>query len=355
MGPLFGTMLLAFITIAPPISQELSDLVRFTYTRLRATSDAGISSDDRAIIIRETQVAVDKLYASKATEIHTPPEAWNFEAGILSAQKRTITVQMKVPSEGSDEIIDNIIDIIRPYVGTFGARVVHLLYETANDEPYWRNPLITIDTNDLLDRLGLKRDKHGYHYSENRERLRDALNAAHNLEIIGEYSTWENNRPVRKLLRRTVLSLIGATFDAEESGNLSTLELLQRGLPKSLQIRLNFYDGVRRLDGKLGNQYILMPRLGNPQALLSARHAATEELIKAYIMMRYRQTRMESRTLTITRGTALEKANIKTKHVTRATQILTRALDKLVADGTLEQYGSIPLKPHQSFTVTLSE
>ncbi len=112
---------------------------------------------------------------------------------------------------------------------------------------------------------------------------------------------------------------------------------------------------MRRLDGKLGNQYVLTPRLGSPKALGSARHATTEELLKAYLMMRYRQTRMESRTLTITRGTALEKANIKTKHVTRATQILTRALDKLVADGTLEQYSPIPLKPHQPFSVTLAE
>ena len=26
------------------------------------------------------------------------------------------------------------------------ARVVHLLYEIANDPPYWRNPLITVET-----------------------------------------------------------------------------------------------------------------------------------------------------------------------------------------------------------------
>ena len=63
---------------------------------------------------------------------------------------------------------------------------------------------------------------------------------------------------------------------------------------------------------------------------------------------------MKSRELSVTRQTALEKANITTKHVTRATQILTRALDKLVADGTLERYGEIPNKPQQSFLVVLS-
>ncbi len=77
-------------------------------------------------------------------------------------------------------------------------------------------------------------------------------------------------------------------------------------------------------------------------------------MLKAYLLFRYRQTRMESRSITITRGTAIEKAGIKTKNVTWATRTLVRALDKLVSEGTLEEYSAVPLKVQQSFVVVLS-
>ena len=118
------------------------------------------------------------------------------QLGVISAQRRTVTLQMQLPLDYPQDTIDNIIDLIRPYVGAYGARVVHLLYEIANDAPYWRNPLITVDTNELLDRLGAKRDPRGIHRSKNRELLRNVLNVAHGLEIVGEYTTWEHG-PVR--------------------------------------------------------------------------------------------------------------------------------------------------------------
>ena len=197
-----------------------------------AVGESLIPADEQALIGKETLVAVDKVYAAKATEIHSPPAAWDFQVGVVSAQKRTVALQMKLPTELPQQTIDNIIDLIRPFLGAYGARVVHLLYEIANDPPYWRNPLITVETNDLLDRLGLTRDRRGVHYSRNRETLRNVLNAAHGLEIVGEYTTWEGGVKVRKAMRKTVLSLIGATFDDGESSGLSTEELFQRGLPK---------------------------------------------------------------------------------------------------------------------------
>ena len=127
----------------------------------------------------------------KATEIHTP-------AGRLGRAARRAQ-RAEAHGHAADAAaaglpagaIDNIIDLIRPYVGAYGARVIHLLYEIANDAPYWRNPLITVDTNELLDRLGAKRDPRGIHRSKNRELLRNVLNAAHGLEIVGEYTTCE--------------------------------------------------------------------------------------------------------------------------------------------------------------------
>ena len=123
-----------------------------------------------------------------------------------------------------------------------------------------------------------------------------------------------------------------------------------------MAIRLNFYDGVRRPDGKLGNSYVLMGRLGDPEKLPQANHSGASETLKAYLLFRYRQTRMVNRTLSLTRTTALEKANIRNKNASRATMTLRKALDKLVQEGILESYSqSLPTKPGDSFTVVLSE
>jgi len=355
----FMALVLAFTTIAPPLSKELGQLVRVTHAKLKggplAVGESIIPASEQAMIGNETLVAVDKVYAAKATEIHSPPAAWDFQVGVVTAQKRTVALQMKLPSELPQQTIDNIIDLIRPFLGAYGARVVHLLYEIANDPPYWRNPLITVETNDILDRLGLTRDKRGVHYSRNRETLRNVLNTAHGLEIVGEYTTWERGVKVRKAMRKTVLSLIGATFDDGENSGLSTEELFQRGLPKTMQVRLNFYEGVRRPDGRLGNQYVLMPRLVEPKKLSKASHSATHELLRSYLLFRYRQTRMKSHTLTVTRQTAMEKANITNKNPRQATLTLRKALDKLVANGTIEGYSaSLPAKPHETFEAILS-
>ena len=355
---IFMGMLLAFTTIAPPISRELRQLVHTAESRIKGQPalEIAVPTEEQTTISREALVAVDKLYAAKATEIHSPPGDWDLQLGVVSAQKRTVTLQMQLPLDYPQETIDNIIDLIRPYVGAYGARVVHLLYEIANDAPYWRNPLITVDTNELLDRLGAKRDPRGIHRSKNRELLRNVLNVAHGLEIVGEYTTREEGRTVRKAMRKTVLSLIGATFDAEETHSLTTEELFERGLPKSMQIRLNFYEGVRRPDGRLGNQYVLMPRLGDPKTLPKANYAATHELLRAYLLFRYRQTGMKSRALTVTRQTALEKTNIRNKNARMATQTLRKALDRLVADGTLESFTPVlPARPQESFEVVLAE
>ncbi len=355
----FMALVLAFTTIAPPLSKELGQLVRVTHAKLKggllAVGESIIPASEQAMIGNETLVAVDKVYAAKATEIHSPPAAWDFQVGVVTAQKRTVALQMKLPSELPQQTIDNIIDLIRPFLGAYGARVVHLLYEIANDPPYWRNPLITVETNDILDRLGLTRDKRGVHYSRNRETLRNVLNTAHGLEIVGEYTTWEGGVKVRKAMRKTVLSLIGATFDDGENSGLSTEELFQRGLPKTMQVRLNFYEGVRRPDGRLGNQYVLMPRIVEPKKLSKASHSATHELLRSYLLFRYRQTRMKSHTLTVTRQTAMEKANITNKNPRQATLTLRKALDKLVANGTIEGYSaSLPAKPHETFEAILS-
>jgi hypothetical protein len=353
-GQPFALLVLAFATLAQPISTELRRIVQATYTKLRGVSEASVPVEDQKRILREQLIAVDKLYASKATEIHSPARDFDVNLGVLTTQKRTIALQFRLPLEREDAL-DNILDIIRPYLGTYGARVVQSFYEIANDPPYWRSPVITLDTNDLLDRLGEKRDTRGIHYSRNRARLRDTLNAAHNLEIVGEYTTWENGTQVRKAIRRSVLSLIGATFDANETSDLTTEDLFLKGLPKTMQVRLNYYDGVRQPDGTLGNQYVLLPRLAEPKTLPKANYATTHERLRQHLLYQLRQTKPDPPELAITRALAMEKSGITNKNVTRATQTLEKALNRLIEEGTLTGFTPIPHAAAHTFTIVFAQ
>lgn len=357
-GTIFLGVLMAFTMVAPPLSDEFSELVGQLQLSFIPPGKPSDSLDqqmqqERERIRKEGLVAIDKIYAAKAPEIHTLSKDWEFRVGVVYSQRNTIGLQLKVPPETTDEIIDNVIDLIRPYLGAYGARVIQLLYQIANDPPYWRQPVVTVQTNDLLDQLGQKRDERGIHRSKNRERLRDVLNAAHKLEIVGEYTSSEDGKQERKAFFHTVLSLIGATYDPDETRDISTLELREKGLPRTVQLRLNFYDGVRRKNGELGSQYVLMPRLAEGAKLVKANYARTHELLKQYFLFLYRQ---DTRTgiLQISRQDALAKANITNSNPRQATATLRKALEKLLADGTLERYDSqIPVKAEETFEVVL--
>ena len=354
----FATILLAFVVIASPISKEFDALIYLAKQGINRLEPRNYlpSAAERSFISRESKIPVDKLYASKITEIHSRPERWDFKVGVMQANRRTIAVQMSLPDEAQNILIDNILDMVQPFLGPFGARIVHLLYEIANDPPYYRTPVITVDTNEMLDRLGLKRDSRGLHRSKNRERLRNALNAAHALEVVGEYTTWVQGKSVRQTFYRTVLSIIGAAFDAEENASLSTAELRTKGLPKSMQLRLNFYDSIRRPDGTLGDQFVLFSRLPKPQSLEGANYSATHERLRAYLMFRFRQMRPADRVLVVTQQTALEKGGIRNKNLRQANATLRKALDKLVVNGTLESFTTIQSNPNnESIVFVISE
>lgn len=345
-------LVFAFATLAPPITPELRQVVQVTYARLHGSLFADVPLEEQERIRREHLIAVDRLYAAKAREIHSPPATPpQVRFGTLTLQKRTIALQLPLPLEQRcASALDNILDIVRPFLGPYGARVVQALYEIANDPPNWRQSMINVDTNALLDKLGEKRDSRGIHYSRNRTRLRDTLNAAHNLEIVGEYTTVEEGVSLRHAVRRPVLSLIGATFDAGQSAGLTTEELFIKGLPRSVQVRLNFYDGVRHPDGTLGAHYVLMPRLAQPGALVKANYAGTFERLHQYLLLRYRQE--PGRALCLNRREALEAGGVTNKNVTRATHTLTTALNRLVDAGLLEDFSPVPLGPEDTLVLT---
>ena len=356
-GATFFGIAQAFSAVGAPLSDELRSIIAQAQVRLR---DAGgrrpPPPTDQEFIAEEGLIAVDRLYAGHITEIHAGETGQvEVEGQMVVIPRRTVALQLQlVGLDTHRDVIDNIVDAIRPFLGPFGARVVHLLYEIANDAPYWRQPIVEVDSNELLDRLGLARDKRQIHYTDSRRRLRDTLTAAHNLEIVGERPVVVGGRAEREAFRQTVLSVIGGYFDADETRGISTADLFRKGLPRRLVIRLNFYEGVRRADGMLGTSYVLMPRLPSPQALESAAFAGPVERLQAYLLSRFRQDRPERHTLTFTRQEALDRAGIRDSHVTRAGRKLGRALTRLADAGLVATYEPIPLQGHETFQVTLN-
>jgi hypothetical protein len=309
------------------------------------------SEEERELILSERDyIAVDAVYASKAREIHSPAESAEVDHNTLVLKKRTIALSLPLGETDDEAVIRNIIDLVRPLLGPYGARCIQLLYQIANDPPYWRRPVITVDTNDLLDLLGEKRDKRGIHYARNRERLRNTLNAAHNLEIVAEMPFKRNGKTERVAIRRSLISFMGATFDREETSDIPTEQLFQRGLPKTVQLRLNFYDTVRLPNGRMGRHYILEPR-ADFRALPRANYTTTEEALRAYLQQEWRRQRPSDHCLLLTRQEGVEAAGIRTTNKTWATRTLQRALDRLIQRGIVDHYTVIPLQPHETFEV----
>ena len=91
-------------------------------------------------------------------------------------------------------------------------------------------------------------------------------------------------------------------------------------------------------------------------AKAQANHAGTHELLRAYLLLRARQAGPGARHLRVTREHALEQANIRNKNGRMATQTLRKALERLVAEGTLESFPpALPTRPQDPIDLILTE
>ena len=159
-----------------------------------------------------------------------------------------------------------------------------------------------------------------------------------------------------------LLTGLRTIYDNDEEANqhLSTWELFEKGVPGDIihvRIGPEWYEGVRRSDGSKGNNYTLVPRLGDPKTLTNPGQSRTEDRLESYLYTRYKELKYTKLSISILRSTALDKAGVTTKNVTRATQILQKALDKLQSKGIITGYNPkpLPLRPTESFVVDLKE
>ncbi|HEX2915121.1 MAG TPA: hypothetical protein VH186_30290 [Chloroflexia bacterium] len=332
---------------------------------------------------RKGLIAMDTVYTVYRPDIHRfDNEEGTVESGKLVIRRKGGKIELQIPLPGfdnnttvvsaDDDLPDltssdetalvAVTEVARAALGDYAARVMHLLFEYANDYPHWRTPNVTFSVNEFLDRLGYARDKRGIHYSKNRRYLMRTLVALQTAQIIAERPVYDKGKTYREVIMSPLLTGIRTFYDNDEEANrhLSTWELFEKGVPGDIiQVRIGpeWYEGVRRSDGSRGNNFTLVPRLGDPRALTNPSHSRTEDRLENYLYTRYKELKYAKLSITILRSTALDKAGVTTKNVTRATQILQKALDKLQSKGVITDYNPkpLPLRPNESFSVELNE
>ena len=276
---------------------------------------------------------------------------------LLDERRRPLTIPVQLTHDGQDAqekrdiMVSSAVEIAHEVEGEVAARLIAILYRIASDPPYWRQPLITVETNLLLDQLGYKRSKEGYHENRNREVVRDTLIGLQRVEIRAQ--RFDPTSPTgRALYRAPLIYLRGGQYSIEETKDIPMSTLLERGLPTSLTIELGWYAGVRQADGRLGNNYALQPRASTFFGQLTAQQGTADALLEFLYLMRSLHANT-SQPLVLTRGAALRRAHIHTRNVTRARQILEAALNRLKERGYVSNYTPIPSRPHETFEVTL--
>lgn len=324
---------------------------------------------------RRGLIAMDTVYSVLRPDIHRldHDEEGVIEEGNLTFHRKQGKLSLQIPLPGFDNIdspeaekremaLVAVTEVARAALGDYAARVMHLLFEVANDYPHWRTPNVTFSVNEFLDRLGYARDKRGIHYSKNRRYLMRTLVALQNTIVVAERPVYDKGKHYRAAVREPLVTSIRTIYSNEEEANagLSTWELFEKGTPGDfvqVSIGPSWYEGVRRRDGTPGNNFTLVPRLGDPRLLANPGHSRTEDRLENYLYTRYKELKYSKLSIAIQRNTALDKAGVTTKNVTRATQILQKALDKLQTKGVITDYNPrpLPLRPNESFTVELNE
>jgi hypothetical protein len=296
-------------------------------------------------------IALDAEYAAYRAAIHQPlgedeyptldNEGWSLQRPNTALQLPLVPVDREQVSQ------DGVVELLRHFVGEYPARVMHLLFEIANDPPFYRRPDITVSINDLLDRLGYTRDSRGIHYSASRKRLTRTLQALY----LTDVELYQRRGKTTKAFSAPLLSVLGFTSSNEEVRQLPLREVFARGLPDVISLSINsiWYRGVRDTDGRPGTHYRLMPRvtaeqtgrkrLGNRPGKAQVRSGRSVDNLRIYIQRC--QTSTQARHVAIALPSLLQEAGITNRNTSQAAATLRRALDRLIEEGILTSHRQV--------------
>jgi hypothetical protein len=313
-------------------------------------------------------VAVDPLYHAHAQEIHQPildergalvdDDAWELKRRnktMLRVSFRSIgngDVGVVEPEDQRGQRLEDLgVTIARKAIGEVAADLMGLLYRKANDPPHWRNREIRTTLSELMDDLGYGRDDRGVHRSGNRRTLSQTLLAL-------QFTQVGVQRDEDGVSVGTIGSLIsGMEYRTRVPvSDLSPIEVFAQGLPEDIAITLNAqWYRVRDAAGRPLEGYALVPRDAPP--LLAAggrkgRHLTPYHRLSAYLDAA--RARAVSGAIRLTRAALLDQSGITDTRRRQATGTLTKALDRLCAEGLLLDYAPRPLPLDANDLVSLT-
>lgn len=295
-------------------------------------------------------IALDAEYAAYRAAIHQPlgdDEFPHLDDEGWSLQRPSTALQLPLlPVDRDQQSQEGVVELLRHFVGEFPAHVMHLLFEVANDPPFYRRPDITVSINELLDRMGYTRDNRGIHYSVNRRRLTRTLQALHltNVEL------YQRRGRTTKAFSAPLLSALGFTSADEEVRKMPLREVFRRGLPDVVQLSINsiWYKGVRDGDGRPGSHYQLLPRTsleraqrkrGAPHGRAALRSGRSVDNLRLYVQRC--QISTQARIVAIAFASILQEAGITNRNTSQAAVTLRTALEKLVQEGLLVSHRQV--------------
>lgn len=294
-------------------------------------------------------IAVDDEYAAYRAAIHQPlsddefghmdQEGWRLERPVSALQLSLL------PDERTQDSQETVVQLIKHFVGEFPAKVMHLLFEIANDPPFYRRPDIRVSINDLLDRLGYTRDGRGVHYSANRKKLTQTLLALYLTQVELRRTRGKSTDG----FRASLLASIGFSTN-EDVRNMPFREVFAQGLADVVPLTINplWYKGVRGTDNRPGTHYKLLPRAtmeqrgrkrGAPRGHSQVRSGRSVDNLRVYVQRC--QSSTQAREVEIALTSLLQEAGITNRNLSQAQATLRRALDKLIAEDVLSGYRQI--------------
>ena len=287
-------------------------------------------------------IAIDAEYAAFRAAIHQPlsdDEAPHLNQDGWTLERPTTALQLPLlPVDRDQSSQESVVELLRHFVGEFPARVMHLLFEIANDPPFYRRPDITVSINDLLDRMGYTRDTRGIHYSINRKRLTRTMLALH----LTDVELYQRRGRTTRAVSASLLSALGYTN--EDVRKIPLREAFARGTPDVVQLTINpfWYKGVRDGENRPGASYQLLPRAtvehagrrrGAPRGRTQIRPGRSVDNLRIYVQRC--QTSTQARQVAIALSSLFAEAGITNRNTSQAAITLRRALDKLIAEGVL--------------------
>ena len=294
-------------------------------------------------------IAIDAEYADYRFTIHQPlgddeqgeldDEGWRLERPSTALQLSLL------PEDRDQNSQETVVQLIHHFVGEFPAKVMHLLFEVANDPPFYRRPDIRVSINDLLDRLGYTRDSRGIHYSANRKKLTRTMLSLYLTKVELRHRRGKTTEGISAPL----LASLGFST-TEDVRNMPFKEVFAQGLADVVPLTINptWYRGVRSTDNRPGVRYQLLPRTnlevgprrrGAPRGKVQSRSGRSVDNLRVYVQRC--QSSTQARQIEIALPSLLQEAGITNRNTSQATITLRRALDKLIAEDLLGAYRQI--------------